>query len=196
VTARCCSARPGDSASPRAEAPLYPISATLADELNIFDADLRTPYVHSFSAGFQRSLGRDTAIEARYVGNRNQNVWTTEDWNELVIFENGFMDEFRLAQANLRANIAAGNGSTFAYTGARHIAARDLSRVFQREHSSGRSCGLLVRELPELGLDWPSRRVRAGSRRCRQRPARCGGVAGKRSAGRRSRQLLRDEPRH
>ena len=32
--------------------------------------------------------------------------------------ENGFIDEFRRAQANLRANIVAGNGTTFAFTGA------------------------------------------------------------------------------
>jgi hypothetical protein len=32
--------------------------------------------------------------------------------------ENGFYDEFRKAQANLRANIVAGRGNTFAYTGA------------------------------------------------------------------------------
>ena len=32
--------------------------------------------------------------------------------------ENGWYDEFRLAQANLRANIVAGRGTTFAYTGA------------------------------------------------------------------------------
>jgi len=32
--------------------------------------------------------------------------------------ENGFYDEFQKAQANLRANIIAGKGNTFAYTGA------------------------------------------------------------------------------
>ncbi len=32
--------------------------------------------------------------------------------------ENGFYDEFRLAQQNLNANIQAGKGNTFAYTGA------------------------------------------------------------------------------
>ncbi|HUR21720.1 MAG TPA: hypothetical protein VMZ90_12970, partial [Vicinamibacterales bacterium] len=33
------------------------------------------------------------------------------------LFENGFYDEFKKAQANLAANIAAGRGNTFAYTG-------------------------------------------------------------------------------
>ena len=37
--------------------------------------------------------------------------------NEFNIFENRFIDEFRLAQRNLRANIAATGTATFAYTG-------------------------------------------------------------------------------
>jgi hypothetical protein len=99
------------------DAPVYPIAASTATDVNIFDANIRTPYVHQFSAGFQRSLGRDMAIEIRYVGNRNMNTWTTENWNELTLFENGFIDEFKLAQRNLRANIDAGRGGTFAYMG-------------------------------------------------------------------------------
>ncbi len=38
--------------------------------------------------------------------------------NEIDIKTNGFVSEFRKAQANLQANIAAGRGATFAYTGA------------------------------------------------------------------------------
>ena len=36
--------------------------------------------------------------------------------NKDNLIENGFLDEFKRAQANLRANIAAGRGNTFAYT--------------------------------------------------------------------------------
>jgi hypothetical protein len=100
------------------EAPAYPIDATTADNVNIFPEDLRTPRVHSYSVGFQRSIGADMAIEVRYVGNRNDYTWAEENWNERNIITNGFMDEFRAAQANLKANIAAGRGNTFAYTGA------------------------------------------------------------------------------
>lgn len=101
-----------------AQSPTYPIAATPSDDLEVFANNIVIPSVHSYSVGFQRSLGRDSAIEIRYVGNRNQDAWTTENWNELVLFENGFFDEFRRAQNNLRANIAAGRGATFAYTGA------------------------------------------------------------------------------
>ena len=104
--------------------PQYPIFATSADQVNLFDANIKTPYVHQFSAGIQRAIGRDTAFEIRYVGNRNHNAWTMEDWNdEETIFENRFIDEFRLAQANLAAHVAQGCGTTanpctFAYRGA------------------------------------------------------------------------------
>lgn len=99
------------------DAPVYPIAATTANSLNMFQADLKQPRVHSWSAGFQRSLGDDMAVEIRYVGNKNMYAWAEENWNERVLFENGFMDEFKKAQANLKANIAAGRGNTFAYTG-------------------------------------------------------------------------------
>ena len=63
------------------------------------------------------------AVEVRYVGNQNTGQWTTWNLNSsanysMLAGENGFYDEFRKAQANLRANIIAGNGNTFAYTGA------------------------------------------------------------------------------
>ena len=98
--------------------PVYPIVSTTANNVNLFQADLQTPRVHSYSVGLQRSLGEDMAFEVRYVGNRNLHTWAEENWNERNIIENGFLDEFKLAQANLKANIAAGKGNTFAYTGA------------------------------------------------------------------------------
>ena len=103
------------------EAPVYPIAATTANSVNIFPQDrhLMTPRVHSYSVGFQRSIGRDMAFEARYVGNKNTNTWAEEDWNERSVFNSGFYEEFKLAQRNISANIAAGQGSRgFAYTGA------------------------------------------------------------------------------
>ncbi len=57
-------------------------------------------------------------VEARYVGTRSRENWETLNYNETNIFENGFLNEFSVAQANLRANIAAGRGGTFAFTGA------------------------------------------------------------------------------
>ena len=42
---------------------------------------------------------------------------TAYNFNEINITENGFLNEFRLAQQNLQANIAAGRGAHFRYAG-------------------------------------------------------------------------------
>jgi len=50
----------------------------------------------------------------------NVGDWMTWNINDVVnwnFLENGFYDEFRKAQQNLKANVAAGKGTTFAYTG-------------------------------------------------------------------------------
>ena len=52
------------------------------------------------------------ALEIRYVGNTNMGGWTTWNMNgsaqwSMLKGENGFYDEFRQAQPNLRANIIA-----------------------------------------------------------------------------------------
>ena len=59
----------------------------------------------------------------RYVGTRLSDGTATENWNELNFTSNGFLAEFKLAQANLAAHVAAGCGTTgqpvcsFAYRG-------------------------------------------------------------------------------
>jgi hypothetical protein len=72
------------------------------------DPDIRTPYVLNWSVGYQRELWRNAAIEIRYVGNRGHNLWRSYDFNEVNIFENGFLQEFRNAQQNLAINTANG----------------------------------------------------------------------------------------
>jgi hypothetical protein len=86
--------------------------------INLFDPNIRIAYAKSFSAGIQRPLNRSMVVEVQYVGTRRTDGWDTNNWNEVNIVENGFLNEFKLAQQNLLSNIAAGNGSTFAFTGA------------------------------------------------------------------------------
>jgi hypothetical protein len=97
--------------------PSFPIVATTGSDVNIFDPNIQTPWVQSWSIGLQRALTRDMVFEVRYVGNKNERAWTQEDWNDVNIFENGWMDEFNLAMHNLRANVDAGRGNTFKYFG-------------------------------------------------------------------------------
>ena len=104
--------------------PSYPIIPSLAngDDVNIFDPAIKIPSTRSYSIGFQRALTQDTALEVRYVGTRLRNGWGTESWNDLNVIENGFLDEFKRAQQNLRSHVAQGCGTTanpcsFAYRG-------------------------------------------------------------------------------
>jgi len=97
--------------------PVYPLPISRSSGVNLFDPTFQVGFADSFSAGVQRALSRDMAVEVRYVGTRGRNVIEIEDWNEVNLLENGFLDEFKLAQANLYANMGAGRGQTIAYAG-------------------------------------------------------------------------------
>src|SRR5262249_1890597 len=94
----------------------YPILAVRGGSLNVFDPNITTPSVKTWSIGLQRAIGRDTAIEARYTGNRADNTRTTENWNQYNIYENGFLTEFQNAMSNLQLNLAATGTPTIALT--------------------------------------------------------------------------------
>lgn len=98
--------------------PTFPRTATTADAALAFDPDLGTGYVDSYSFGYQRELDSNTVLEFRYVGNRGKDIFRLYSLNETNTIENGFANEFRLAQANLLANQAANRGNTFAFFGA------------------------------------------------------------------------------
>jgi hypothetical protein len=100
------------------EVRVYPMVDAITGDITAFDPNLQVPYSQTWTAGWQRKLSRDTAIEVRYVGTRSLQSWQTYNYNEVNIVENGFLDEFRLAQQNLQANIAAGRGANFRYYGA------------------------------------------------------------------------------
>ena len=98
--------------------PSYPIPTTTNQSLAGFDPNIQMAYADSFQAGITRSIGKSMALEVRYVGTRGHGDWADLNFNEFNVTENGFLNEFRQAQKNLAANIAAGRGSSFAYFGA------------------------------------------------------------------------------
>lgn len=99
--------------------PIYPLSPTnIFQSIEGFDPNIQIPYSDTWSAGIERSLGKNMAVEVRYVGTHGYKNWGDYNYNEVDITKNGFESEFRQAQANLQANIAAGKGNTFAFTGA------------------------------------------------------------------------------
>ncbi len=81
---------------------------TFARTINGMDPNLRAPYTQNYSFGMQRELWKNTALEIRYVGNQTRLAWRTSNLNEVNIFENGFLNEFKNAQRNLQINQAAG----------------------------------------------------------------------------------------
>lgn len=103
--------------------PTYPLVGApfvqVTNSANIYDPNINIPYSQSWTFGIQRELGKNTVVEARYVGTRNLQGWTTYNLNsnEFNIVENGLLDEFKLAMGNLQANIAAGRGAHFRYAG-------------------------------------------------------------------------------
>ncbi len=123
-----------------APAPLvgeWKLTPAVNETIDIHYPDWPVPQTHQYSVGFQRELGKSTALDIRYVGNQEVGGWSswnmasTSQWS-MMKGENGWYDEFRLAQANLRANIVAGKGTTFAYTGvAGDLAAADHHGVLQ-----------------------------------------------------------------
>jgi hypothetical protein len=101
------------------DAPSYPFTGAITDAANIIDPNIRIPYSQSWTFGIQREITKNMAVEVRYVGTRNLKGFSDYDFNsvEQNILENGLLNEFRLAQANLQANIAAGRGTNFRYFG-------------------------------------------------------------------------------
>jgi hypothetical protein len=100
-----------------ANTPQYPLTDVETGDVNIFDKGLKVPWSQSWQVGVQRAIGAQMAVEVRYVGTRSGDLWSNFNYNEINITENGFLNEFRLAQQNLQANIAAGRGATFRYAG-------------------------------------------------------------------------------
>src|SRR4029078_13224743 len=98
--------------------PVYPNSGVVTDSVNAFDPNIQVPYSKTWKLGVQRALDKQSAIEVRYVGTRSDQAWTSLNYNEVNTVENGFLNEFKLAQPNLQANMAAGRGATFRYFGA------------------------------------------------------------------------------
>ena len=72
------------------------------------DPNIHQPYTMSWNLGIQRQLGNTRALEISYVGNRSLHQWILVDINEVNIFENGFLDQFKQAQQNLAINQSNG----------------------------------------------------------------------------------------
>ena len=72
--------------------------------VNGVEGNIRQPYTESWNVGIQRQLGESRALEIRYLGNRSLRQWIVLNQNEVNIFENNFLSQFKAAQQNLAIN--------------------------------------------------------------------------------------------
>ncbi|HZF41080.1 MAG TPA: TonB-dependent receptor, partial [Blastocatellia bacterium] len=90
--------------------PVFPFTARQGASINDFNSNLRPGYTQSWTFGIQRELTKNMALEVRYVGSHGTRLWRKYATGEVNIFENGFIDEFKVAQKNqaiCQANSAA-----------------------------------------------------------------------------------------
>lgn len=76
--------------------------------LSGINQDIRQPYVEQWNFGVQRLIGRSNVLSVRYIGSHTVHEWILEDPNEANVFENGFLNQFKAAQANLGINATHG----------------------------------------------------------------------------------------
>ena len=143
--------------------------------VNLFHPNFKTPFARSFSVGFQRTISRQMAIEVRYVGTRLVDGTATENWNEVNWTTNGFLDEFKLAQANLQANLASGVAGArelvrLLRTGDRDVPAADLPGELQRPR---RRASQVTQSL-YTGANWTNTARLAELRPAKSEPGRRG----------------------
>jgi hypothetical protein len=76
-----------------------------------FDRNISQPYTESWNFGIERQIGRNNAIEVRYIGNRVVHQWISLNYNEVNVFaakgsDPSFLTQFKQAQTNLTLNNA------------------------------------------------------------------------------------------
>jgi hypothetical protein len=74
--------------------------------VNGIKQNIRQPYTMAWNFGIQRKLGQSRVLEVRYDGNRTIHQWISENLNEVNVFENGFLNEFKNAQGNMAICVA------------------------------------------------------------------------------------------
>lgn len=64
------------------------------------DPNLQTGRTQEYSFGIQREVGFKSVVEVRYVGSYSNNLIRAADFNQVDIVNNGFLADFKKAQAN------------------------------------------------------------------------------------------------
>ncbi|MDZ4797898.1 MAG: TonB-dependent receptor [Bryobacteraceae bacterium] len=112
------------------------------------DPSLATPYVQQWNFGIQREIAKGV-FEVRYVGNHATKQFRAFDLNQIVIKDNGFLDDFRKAQRNADLSMASTRVFNPAYNPA--IAGSQPLPVFDRTSSGGNLGNAAVRNYIQTG---------------------------------------------
>jgi hypothetical protein len=99
---------------PRIPVPRYRVPRTQAENqadnpataMGLPDPGLSTPYVQQWNIGVQHEWNK-TIFDLRYVGNHGTKMWRSFDFNQVIIRENGFLDDFNRARRNADLSLAA-----------------------------------------------------------------------------------------
>lgn len=104
--------------TPPSDTSAFPLTpgALSAVSANDFDPGLKAGYTQSMTFGLQREINKNTAVEVRFVGTHGTHLWRQLEYNEVNIFENGFLDAFKAARNNMLI-FAKQPGSTCIVTG-------------------------------------------------------------------------------
>ncbi|HZO57257.1 MAG TPA: TonB-dependent receptor [Bryobacteraceae bacterium] len=102
------------SGVPAVPTPAFKVPRTFADNnavdsqaaLGLPEPGLVTPYVQQYSIGIQQEF-RGFIFEGRYVGNHATKMYRAFDYNQVMIRENGFLDDFKRAYNNGNLALAA-----------------------------------------------------------------------------------------
>lgn len=73
-----------------------------AGNVSAVDPNFQIPKVEQYSFGVQREFFGNTAFELRYVGSRSSSLIRAVDFNQIDIFNNGILADFKRALANDR----------------------------------------------------------------------------------------------
>jgi len=85
-------------------APQLTLPVTRSTSIVLFNPNLRTGYVESYSFTVQRQLASNTILQVGYVGNRGVKLFMNEDVNQPKIYTNGFIQDFLQMQAYVANN--------------------------------------------------------------------------------------------
>ncbi|MFN7933580.1 MAG: carboxypeptidase regulatory-like domain-containing protein [Bryobacteraceae bacterium] len=136
--------------------PAYKVPRTFEDNWRInptaafaiTDPNLVTPYVNQWNLSVQYELFGGV-LDTRYVANKVTQALRAFDYNQVVIGQNGFLADFKRAQTNGNAALAATGVFNPAYSAA--IAGSQPLPVFDRLSQGGTLTNATVRNLIQTG---------------------------------------------